>query len=146
MLSTPGCWALYGSVLALRSELGVGGTQRVIDSYAAQHATNSDRRNRQSVAVHLMSLCASIEHAADAQWLHRVIGLWTHLDYPLLVPRPATFAVTVSDVVTVGPSAWTAAADAWALATWQAWSEHHKSIRSWLRVAMTDRRPDGPSG
>jgi hypothetical protein len=35
--------------------------QQVVDSYMVQHPGNPDRRNRQSVAVHLMSLCASLE-------------------------------------------------------------------------------------
>ena len=35
--------------------------QRIVDTYAVQHATNPDRRNRQSVALHQMSLCASLE-------------------------------------------------------------------------------------
>ena len=35
--------------------------QHLVDSYAVQHAANPDQRNRQSAAVHLMSLCASLE-------------------------------------------------------------------------------------
>ena len=66
MLAAPGCWALYGSLQqwkgALTGDDGLTTAQRAVDCYAAQHATNPDRRNRQSVAVHLMSLCASIEH------------------------------------------------------------------------------------
>ena len=48
--------------------LGAGGVtvvQDLVDAYAAQHPTNPDRRNRQSVAIHLMSLCAGIEHRLD---------------------------------------------------------------------------------
>jgi hypothetical protein len=53
---------MYGSILAWCAELASADpvmSQYMIDAYAAQHPTNTDRRNRQSVAVHLMSLCAA---------------------------------------------------------------------------------------
>jgi hypothetical protein len=72
MLSAPGCWAMYGSVLAWCADSGLTAAdpttaQRMVDAYAVQHATNRDRRNRQSVAVHLMSLCAALEHGSVAR-------------------------------------------------------------------------------
>lgn len=63
MTAAPGCWALHGQLVLRGLEWGAGrGTvQCRTDAYAAQHATNPDPRNRQSVAVHLMSLCATFE-------------------------------------------------------------------------------------
>lgn len=142
MLSSPGCWALYGMVLAWRNALPVtaGSTaQRVVDSYAVQHATNPDRRNRQSVAVHLMSLCASLEHGVSGARLQRKIGDWTHRDYPLLAPGPAAFSVTVRDVADAGERDRPAVVDQWAACAWAAWSAHHDMVRGWLAVAMGPR-------
>jgi hypothetical protein len=139
MLSSPGCWGLYGSVLAWKDALAGGdGTtaQRIVDSYAVQHATNPDRRNRQSVAGHLMSLCASLEHGVGGVQLRRMIGDWTHREYPLLVPRPAAFAVTVRDVADAQEGSRLAVVDEWAACAWAAWSAHHDAVRSWLARAL----------
>jgi hypothetical protein len=142
MLSAPGCWALYGSILASGHELTGGDAtlaQRVVDSYAVQHATNPDRRNRQSVAGHLMSLCASIEHGIGGTQLRRMISDWTHREYPLLVPRPAAFPVTVRDVADADPPSRPAVAGEWAMSAWAAWSAHHDTIRAWLAQALGRR-------
>jgi hypothetical protein len=141
MLAAPGCWALYGSLLAWRSSLsgapGVATSQYLIDTYAVQHATNPDRRNRQSVAVHLMSLCAALEHDIPGSRLRHLIGEWTHRDYPLLVPRPASFAVTLAGVAATPPEARPETVCTWAGSTWADWSAHHQQVRGWLADALS---------
>lgn len=95
MLAAPGCWHLYCSLQdwnhALLGGEAVDTAQWITDSYAAQHASNPDRRNRQSVAVHLMSLCASLEHGSRGIYLRSKLGGWTHRDYPELLPRLTPF-------------------------------------------------------
>jgi hypothetical protein len=49
-------------------------TQQIVDSYMVQHAANPERRNRQSVAVHLMGLCASLEHGVPGGELRNLLG------------------------------------------------------------------------
>jgi hypothetical protein len=141
MLSAPGCWALYGSLLAWRASLagapGVATSQYLIDCYAVQHATNPDRRNRQSVAVHLMSLCAALEHGVPGIRLHHLIGEWTHREYPLLTPRPASFAVTLAGVAATPSEARPEAVRTWAGSTWGDWSAHHERVRGWLADAIS---------
>ncbi len=65
----PGCWATMCALEDDRHALvGAGAVSFVmdlVDAYAAQHPANPDRRNRPSVALHLMSLCAGIEHGLD---------------------------------------------------------------------------------
>ena len=140
MLAAPGCWALYGTLLEWRSSLpgpsGVTTSQSLVDAYAAQHATNPDRRNRQSVAVHLMSLCASLKYGFPATRLRHLIGEWTHREYPLLLPRPARYAVTVRDVAGTDQEARPEVVATWAAATWSAWSAHHAQVRTWLNEVM----------
>jgi hypothetical protein len=141
MLSAPGCWALYGSLLAWRSSLaeapGVGTSQYLIDTYAVQHPTNPDRRNRQSVAVHLMSLCAALEHDIPGTRLRHLIGEWTHREYPLLLPRPSSFSLTLAGVAATPPEARSEAVLTWAGSAWADWSAHHERVRGWLADALS---------
>jgi hypothetical protein len=104
-----------------------------------QHATNPDRRNRQSVAIHLMSLCASIEHGVSGDRLRTMIGRWAHHDYPLLDPRPAGYPVTVRDAADAGGRSRLAVINDWATSAWAAWSVHHATVRAWLAMVMKPR-------
>lgn len=138
MLSAPGCWATYGSVLAWHAGLPSADpavSQHMVDAYAAQHAANDDRRNRQSVAVHLMSLCAALEHRVSGTRLPQMIGSWTHRDYPQLVPRPGAYPITIREVADVTGNSRPALIDDWAASTWAAWSAHHITVRTWLAAA-----------
>jgi len=147
MCSAPGCWALYGSVLAWKDTLpGDDGTaaQRIVDTYAVQHPANPDRRNRQSVAGHLMSLCASIEHGVTGVRLRRMIGDWTHRDYPLLVPAPAAFPVTIRDVADAGQPSRPAIVEDWATSAWAAWAAHHDTVCAWLAASRNGRSMTRP--
>lgn len=145
MASTPGCWQTYGEVLA--AEYGDvtywPAHQLTVDAYAVQHPTNPDRRNRQSVAVHLISLHLVLErdvapqHAPKARShhvkRHRATG------FPWMDPPPCRGTVTVADVV--------GAANAeehfervrrWADAAWQAWASHHSQVRAWAADSTSD--------
>jgi hypothetical protein len=138
MLAAPGCWSLYTGLedwkIGLNGGSGIDTAQRMIDSYAAQHATNPDPRNRQSVAVHLMSLCAALEHDVPGIRLRQLLGSWAHRPggYPLLEPRPAVYPITVRDVADAGAPARAGVVRLWAEATWSAWSDHHEQVRAWL--------------
>lgn len=83
--------------MSLITEDGVT-AQRMVDSYAIQHATNPEGRNRQSVAVHLMSHCANLEYDIPGTELRVLMGGWTHRDYVLPEPVPTAYPVTVRDV------------------------------------------------
>jgi hypothetical protein len=141
MLAAPGCWSAYGALLAWRMSLAgpeaLTTSQHLVDAYAAQHATNHERRNRQSVAVHLMSLCASLERGIPGARLRHLIGGWTGRDYPLLLPRPASYAVTVRDVEGAALPARPETVGAWAGATWSAWGAHQERVRQWLDAALS---------
>ena len=144
MLAAPGCWALYSSVLgwgyADAEARSPGIAQALVDSYAAQHATNTERRNRQSVALHLMSLCAAFDHQVPAESRQRLIGRLAHRDYPALVPVPGVFTVTIRYVGDATGHDRPAAVRHWARATWDAWSAHHQRLRSWLSDELPERR------
>jgi hypothetical protein len=138
ILAAPGCWSLYTGLEDWKAGLpgrpGIDAAQWMIDSYAVQHATNPDARNRQSVAVHLMSLCASLEHEVSGARLRQLLGAWAHRPggYPLLEPRPAAYTITVRDVADAEAAARAGVVRLWAEMTWSAWSDHHEEVRAWL--------------
>jgi hypothetical protein len=140
MLAAPGCWALYGAVLEWRyasgAERNAEVSQWLVDAYAAQHATNTDRRNRQSVALHLISLCAAYERAMPAEQRQRLIGRLAHREYPALHPRVTSFAITVRDVADSAERDRPDVVRQWARTTWDAWAMQHELVRSWLSDAI----------
>lgn len=144
MQAVPGCWARYGQVLewhyASDAARDPEVSQALVDAYAAQHATNTDRRNRQSVALHLVSLCAAFEHAMPAEQRRTLIGRLAHHEYPALQPPITAFTVTVNDVFDAAARHRASVVQRWARATWDAWSAHHREVRSWWSAAQR-RKP-----
>jgi len=141
MSASPGCWQMYCELQEWKDSLigddGITTAQHLVDAYAAQHATNPDRRNRQSVTVHLMSLCASLEFGVSGRHLRAMIGHWTHQDYPLLLPRPDHYPVTVRTVNDVSVDERQEVVLTMATSTWSAWSLHHGELRSRLASSLS---------
>jgi hypothetical protein len=152
MPASPGCWHVYGEV----SEHWHGRPDsdparwHHVDAYAVQHpgGAEHDRRQRQSVAVHLIALCSLLElgqlpHRAPAsrgrtsQVILRMLEL---RDWPFLTPPHDLGAVTVVDVHAATTLAEReASASAWLEAAWGAWEEHHPVIRAWAAVMQVAR-------
>ncbi len=146
--SSPACWAIYGelTVRAMTPEpkdpVGVAGGHHV-DCYAVQHPGGGqhDRRQRQSVAVHLISLCLLIEQDRPA-WLAssargRIVGrLLTALgltQWPYLAPPVHRGAVTAAEVYrATGPEELDELVLQWTASAWSAWSAHHDTVRAWV--------------
>src|ERR687896_852498 len=64
--ASPGCWAIYGEVLA--KEYAYPPVHRLtVDAYAAQHPGVPGRRSIQSVAVHLISLYLILERGYEPE-------------------------------------------------------------------------------
>lgn len=131
--ASPGCWQIYGEVLAREYGAGVAAMNRMtVDAYCVQHPGLPERRQRQSVAVHLMRLCLMLERGVSNERAARIITTFTRKEYPWLEP-PAAYEMTVLDVVGARDDAeHVARVDRWARITWQAWSAHHQLVRSWL--------------
>ena len=137
MTSAPGCWNAYGALLARSSDWIVdrGTVQLRTDAYASQHATNPDPRNQQSVAVHLMSLCATFELGLAPGRTTTLLGRWTHRPggYPDLISDIPHGTVTVVDVLGAdGGDAHAVAVTHWARTVWSGWGDHHDEIRRLL--------------
>ena len=138
MRSAPGCWALFG-------ELGItvtgSGGELYVDAFAAQHpgGARTDRRQRQSVAVHLVALCLVLDLGLTWPPLEVVRGRTGRLalpagaDWPYLEPPRFEGRLAVADLVpaVAGDPVRGAAVRRWAEDVWDAWSDHHRTVRPW---------------
>ena len=140
--ASPACWATFGELLARDADPAFGSVHRhSADVYAVQHPGSDDRRQRQSVALHLVGMCHWLEHDLPPGRLNEATqGLAAaDRDWPWLAPFPA-YGVTVVDVLAArtGPEH-VALVRRWAEATWEAWSTHHATVRVWARDALGGR-------
>lgn len=139
--ASPACWATFGEVLAREfGDVSFGRIHRqTVDVYSAQHPGDDDRRQRQSVALHLIALCHWLEHDVASRRLNAITQRLAGEDraWPWLSP-PRAFGVTVVDVVGARDgAAHVRLVRRWAEATWQAWSAHHGTVRAWAREALS---------
>jgi len=144
MTASPGCWAVFGVLLAADyAELERRPFhQIVVDAYAAQHPGEGLREQVQSVGIHLMTLCLFLEHGTDP-----ALGSDLH---QRMVGRPAFHriepsgpsALTVLHVPTGGPvDEARKAAYEWGQAVWDLYEHEHSTVRRWLMDASFDLGP-----
>lgn len=138
--ASPACWAAYSEVLAreFNDPAYFAPHRFTVDAYAAQHPGEDDRRQRQSVAVHLVGICHWLEHGMSTEEVisatQRILSV--PRDWPWMEP-PTAYSMTVLDVLAA-----TSAAEhlelvrAWAASVWESWSAHHDAIRAWASEAL----------
>ncbi|MCB1057408.1 MAG: hypothetical protein KDD11_18060 [Acidobacteria bacterium] len=138
MESSPGCWAAYGEVL--EREYGApaffAAHPFTVDAYAVQHPGRPSKQANQSVTVHLMSLCLTLEHGLRLDRAPRAIQaiVESGQTFEWLTPPADPFPVTVADVRGARDlETHKVRVREWAESAWQAWSRHHETIRA--RVA-----------
>ena len=136
--SAPGCWATFG---ALRADemLRFPGSEvnnLAVDAYMAQHpGDGADRRDRQSVFVHLVSLCAVVERGASSTRAPDVLRavLARRTEFPVLrrARGPGDLNVlSVRGATSVEDH--DARVRRWAGSVWESWREHQPEIRAAL--------------
>jgi Family of unknown function (DUF5946) len=85
MLSVPGCWKMYGEILAreYQDSRYMKSHRLTVDTYAAQHPGVDTAQARNSVGIHLTRLCLildfgwPIEHENVVQaWARSVWSRW----------------------------------------------------------------------
>ena len=138
--SSPGCWQVYGDVLAREySDPSFGGLHRLtVDSYAVQHPGRPSAQTTQSVCLHLISLHLVLERGLAAGYATRVMGAAGRMKarFVWLAPPTSRGAVTVADVAGAAtPVQHEARVRAWAEAAWLAWTEHHAVVREWAAAS-----------
>ncbi len=138
--ASPACWATFGEVLAREfGNVTFGRVHRhTVDVYSVQHPGSDARRERQSVALHLIGLCHWLEHGVEFDRLNAITQRLANEDreWPWLT-APESYSMTVGDLLAArdGP-AHVELVRRWAETTWQAWSAHHDVVRQWARDAL----------
>lgn len=136
------CWATFGELLAREfGDVAYGRVHRhTVDVYAVQHPGTDDRRQRQSVALHLVALCHWLEHEVPVAKLNALTQRLASNDrpWPWLTP-PERYPMTVADVLEARNGVEHGGlVRRWGIATWDAWSSHHDIVRAWAREALDE--------
>lgn len=139
MLSVPGCWQLYGEILAKEyAEVGYRPIHRItVDAYAVQHPGKPVRQAIQSVAVHLISLYYVLERGYDFQRAAQAMrrALQNKQVFVWLEPPVNRGDITVTDVArTTGFIEHGSMVRKWGESAWMAWSKHHDQIHKWVAL------------
>lgn len=156
-IATPECLAAYFDILAKENELyGYPPAHRlIVDAYSVQHPRIEEwqkkfnielrlvRASIQSVPVHLIALYCAIEKQMDLRSIAKVMdAILTNMSKhdiqfnELKSPTELGF-IKVGDVKEAffakecTLDEYTKLADNWARAAWDAWQEHHATIRHW---------------
>ena len=140
--ASPGCWQVYGEVLAKEyGEYGYPPVHRLtVDAYAAQHPGTPSKQSIQSVAVHLIGLYAMFERGWDTARATRAIreavarGGFSWLDPP--PPGPLTI-IDVRGAANLAEH--TERVERWARSVWGSWAPHHETIRRWAGEGGRER-------
>jgi hypothetical protein len=142
LTASPACWREFGLRLAAdyTDPERMAFHQLVVDAYAGQHPGEGDRRQVQSVGLHLMTLCLFLEHDTDPALgaeLHR--RMIRRPSFRRLVPGNPTLPVLHVPVTGSAAVARTATYE-WGRAVWEQYVHEHDTVRGWLAEAGLDPR------
>jgi hypothetical protein len=135
--SAPGCWKIFGEVQADEAQrFGYPAVHRVVvDTYMAQHpGDGSDRRDRQSLFVHLVGLCAVLEHGLPPHpYVTNLLGKVIRRrdgEFPVLQRTEGPGALTVLHLAGApGLADYERRAREWATAVWGSWGTQRELVR-----------------
>jgi len=139
--ASPGCWNIYGDILA--KEYGDPDYMKVhrltVDAYSLQHLGEESPQTIQSMNLHLMALCAAIEHGIKYDFIPKIMnnrlkeyknkGVFSWLN-----PPPLLGIITVVEVARAQTTQeHTKIVEAWAQEIWGLWSDHHETVEAYLK-------------
>ena len=137
--ASPGCWAVYGQVLAREYESPDHFEVHswTVDAYAAQHPGVPSAQSIQSVAVHLIGLCLAIDRQLPSDKIIRAIKMAADCgNFHWLTPPSKIGAYTVLDIMQAsGAANHRRMVSDWGRSVWASWNVHHPIIRSWTSMA-----------
>jgi Family of unknown function (DUF5946) len=145
--SAPGCWQTFGEVQAdeaLRFRYPPA-HRMVVDAYMAQHpGDGSDRRDSQSVFVHLVGLCAALEHDLAYPYVTKLLGQVLRRrqgDFPILARTEGPGPLTVLHMTGAADlEDYERRAREWSIAVWQSWDAQHTLIQNELAAVRNSTR------
>ena len=128
---------MYGEVLAREySDRVYFDVHRLtVDAYAVQHPGSTDRQSIHSVGVHLARLCLFLEYGLTADKANdAMLGVGKKKQsFFYLDPPESLGSITASDVYAVDSvEKHKIIVREWAQCAWDAWEQHHSTIRKWL--------------
>lgn len=140
--ASPGCWAVYGEVLAREySDYRYGKLhQLTVDTYAVQHPGTPSPQSIQSVTLHLVGLYLVFERGyASHQVTQAIQQLTAHKkDFSWLEPPLSMGSVTVLDLhAAESPADHAAQVRQWGESVWNAWAIHHGAARHYAERWLT---------
>jgi hypothetical protein len=133
--ANPGCWGIYGEVLA--REYGdhpkFQNVHRLtVDAYAVQHPGKPERRSIQSINVHLVALYLMLEKRMTPTQVTQAMGRLIEEcaeSFEWLEPPAELGKVKVTSVwLAETPEEHARTVQVWARSCWDAWSAHHPRI------------------
>lgn len=130
------CWRVYGEVLAREySNRDFMKFHRwTVDAYAAQHPGKPEPRTIQSINVHLLALFLLVEKQSEPTFVTAAMGKFIEREkqrFKWLAPPRQRGNVTVVDILSANTvEAHGTAVKKWAADVWNAWGEHHPTIRN----------------
>lgn len=137
--TSPGCLKIFGDVLAKEySDPAYMKVHRLtVDAYALQHLGVEQPKTIQSMNLHLLALCAALEHGIDYGFIPKIMNdrLVVYKDknvFSWLAPPKSLGAVTIADVA----HAHTADEHSklvlsWAKDVWKQWHTYHDLIEGY---------------
>jgi hypothetical protein len=150
MVSSPGCWRAFAELQA--DELARFGYPAAhglaVDAYAATHGGDGlQRRDRQSVCLHLMAICLLLETdrgpEARITLLREMTA--TKVDWPTLRRPPGIPSLSLKHAAAaVGVEQYSARVDQWVHAVWDFWTPEHPRVRALLASALPGAKPGSP--
>lgn len=137
--ASPGCWALFGEVLAREySDFRYGRVHRLtVDAYTAQHPGAPSAQSIQSVNLHLLGLHAVFERGVSLPEATQVLqrAAQHKREFVWLNPPPSLGTLTVRDVhAAKAPAEHEQRVRQWARSVWQAWAPYHEIVNRWAAL------------
>ncbi len=145
-----GCWRCFGDLQARLLEGGKA-ISLVADTYAAQHPANAgeDRRQRQSIAVHLVALCLHLAHGVPEDDLDRhrvlisarVLPSLGESGWPMLTPPTTWGPWNAVSLLALPTSVLQSATQEWTAQVWAAWAAEHSVVEGWSARVLGGGQP-----
>ena len=145
MLASPGCYEMFIEVLNKEySDFRYAKAHHfTVDAYAVQHPGKlSNQKAVHSVAIHLVSLYCLFEAEYDMAMSAEIKMKFAQFTKTNGIVRPIKEperfkGLTVFDIWdNENPASHFDLCKQWALDSWQSWSTHHHTIKSWAKAFL----------
>ncbi len=109
-----------------------------VDAYCLQHP-EPYMHSTKSETAHLVSMCWLLEYSASPTVWKKLQSRLGDRQHEARLPVPTEKGgITLADVLPVAEqAAYRAAVRDWAHSAWQAWAQHHPTVRQWVEAAIS---------